>query len=404
HGLTKLDAKGVQDSLEETAQFITENGDTDLLIYQGNETGGAYQVIEAGAIEAQDLIIVNTNKTDLADSGDVINKLYHEGYHVSNRNETEAQAIRFGDYAESDWVSKSKDYGYKNTNLITSTQWNQENANSSIVLQNNNVVQGQDFEKVETIIPLIVAAAITAGLAYKGEGDAFNGAKELRQEFNETEVGQAVAKGSEIIATNIIKGADYSLEALTNEEALATKALIELNEQYQKLPEGTRDVLDFAGFVFAAAGSAQLGKAATHKIVQQAKINGSWLKYHEGGDHGGHTIERHVGKSDEFLVDRVNNPTSVDIRQSKISGASSYTNMQTAQRVISETINQNRNKIQNWLRNSNKPTLVINNKFDDVIGRGVLGRGSVAQNKLNAKTVLKKDGKGGYSILTSYPR
>ena len=266
HGLTKLDANGVQDSLEETAQFITENGDTDLLIYQGNETGGAYQVIEAGAIEGKDLIIVNTNKTDLADSGDVINKLYHEGYHVSNRNETEAQAIRFGDYAESDWVSKSKDYGYKNTNLITSTQWNQENANSSIVLQNNNVVQGQDFEKVETIIPLIVAAAITSGLAYKGEGDAFNGAKELRQEFSETEVGQAVAKGSEIIATNIIKGADYSLEALTNEEALATKALIELNEQYQKLPEGTRDVLDFAGFVFAAAGSAQLGKAATHKI------------------------------------------------------------------------------------------------------------------------------------------
>ena len=173
-------------------------------------------------------------------------------------------------YSGSDLWKKSKDYGYKNTNLITSTQWNQDNANSSIVLQNNNVVQGQDFEKVETIIPLIVAAAATAGLAYKGEGDAFNGAKELRQEFNETEVGQAVAKGSEIIATNIIKGADYSLEALTNEEGLATKALIELNEQYQKLPEGTRDVLDFAGFVFAAAGSAQLGKAATHKILKQS--------------------------------------------------------------------------------------------------------------------------------------
>ena len=119
---------------------------------------------------------------------------------------------------------------------------------------------------------------------------------------------------------------------------------------------------------------------------------------------GVHTIEKHVGKSDEFLVDRVSNPTKYNPNQKRITGASTYLDINTAQEVISKSINQNQSNIQNWLINSRSEVLPIEYSGIDTVGKGIAAGGKNITNKTNAFTLLKKAGTGSFTVLTSYPK
>lgn len=68
---------------------------------------------------------------------------------------------------------------------------------------------------------------------------------------------------------------------------------------------------------------------------------------------GGHTLERHVGRSDDQLVDRLS-------REPGVSAASTYADRATAERVVEQTLARNRERIDSWLdRVGYRPNLAL---------------------------------------------
>jgi hypothetical protein len=116
-------------------------------------------------------------------------------------------------------------------------------------------------------------------------------------------------------------------------------------------------------------------------------------------DRGGHTLARHVSRSDAELRDRLN-------RQRDISAASAYTDRATAERVVEAAIAQNRRRVDQWLaRHGPRPNLALDyhGAPGDVIGRSLTRRGRQAVACTDAVVVLRSDGRDGFYVLTSYP-
>ncbi|MDB2140115.1 RNase A-like domain-containing protein, partial [Clostridium butyricum] len=127
-------------------------------------------------------------------------------------------------------------------------------------------------------------------------------------------------------------------------------------------------------------------------------LNGG-LDVHESM--GGHLLKKHVGKSEQELLERLKN-------QPNISGSSSFSNENIAEDVCYKILcdKNNKVKINEWLSDSKKGNkLVLDYKGieEDFIGIGVKRGESSAKDMYNGMIVLKKDGKGGYYILTGYP-
>ncbi len=113
---------------------------------------------------------------------------------------------------------------------------------------------------------------------------------------------------------------------------------------------------------------------------------------------GGHTLKRHVGRSDDQLRDRLQ-------QEKNISAASTYTDRQTAERVVGLAIQNSQGKLQRWLaRGDRRPNLVLDyTEPNDAIGR-VMNRGAMGSVPCDhAIAILKADGIGDYYVLTSYP-
>lgn len=112
---------------------------------------------------------------------------------------------------------------------------------------------------------------------------------------------------------------------------------------------------------------------------------------------GGHTLERHVGRTDDELRQRLK-------REPNISAASSYTDRATAERTIGAAIEQNTEKIQRWIeRGPHRPNLVIEyTNPTDAIGKVMYPRAMGSVPCDHAIVVLRADG-DSYYVLTSYP-
>ena len=131
----------------------------------------------------------------------------------------------------------------------------------------------------------------------------------------------------------------------------------------------------------------------TKTIVSQVGKNG-WLQFHEGI---GHTIARHVGKTDAQLINRLANSR-------RISGASTFTNQTTAEATISSTIKANRATLNTWLRSGSTRNLRLDYTGENIIGRGIMRGQSTVSNLTNARVILKPTGNGGFNILTAFPK
>lgn len=122
-----------------------------------------------------------------------------------------------------------------------------------------------------------------------------------------------------------------------------------------------------------------------------------WLQQQENA--GGHTIARHVGKTDAQLVQRLQqNPN--------IAAASTYTDLATAEAFIQAGLTVQRVVINQWAANA----LAGARRADDFIGNNVVGRVAFRppnlQNIVDSdefRTVLQATGGGGCFLLTSYP-
>jgi hypothetical protein len=113
---------------------------------------------------------------------------------------------------------------------------------------------------------------------------------------------------------------------------------------------------------------------------------------------GGHTLARHVGRSDADLRDRLR-------RESGISAASTYSDRPSAERVVAAAIAQQDARVQAWARRSgNRPNLAVDyrGRRGDVIGRSLRRGQATPVDCTDALVVLRWRG-DGFFVLTSYP-
>src|SRR5215475_13105750 len=121
---------------------------------------------------------------------------------------------------------------------------------------------------------------------------------------------------------------------------------------------------------------------------------GHWLQYHERW--GGHTLARHVGHTDAQLLTRLQ-------QSARIRGASTFFDQETAESLMSQTIRQNRARIQQWLRSGCDDALVLEYTGRSVIGRG-LSRGEQAVHPMtDARVLLRRALHKKYYVHTAYP-
>jgi hypothetical protein len=114
---------------------------------------------------------------------------------------------------------------------------------------------------------------------------------------------------------------------------------------------------------------------------------------------GGHTLRRHVGRSDEQLLERLD-------EEPDLSAASTYTDRQSAELAVGTALDASRGKLDRWLeRAGGHPNLVLDYDGDSAhpIGR-TLRRGQTRSEPCSqAIVVLRWRGPGDYYVLTSYP-
>jgi Bacterial CdiA-CT RNAse A domain len=112
---------------------------------------------------------------------------------------------------------------------------------------------------------------------------------------------------------------------------------------------------------------------------------------------GGHTLSRHVGRSDAQLRERLANEPG-------ISTASTYTSRALAERTVARALRDQAGRVQAWsARSGNRPNLEIDYRGPrgEIIGRSIR-RGEEPVDCTNALIVLRWAGRG-YYVLTTYP-
>lgn len=115
--------------------------------------------------------------------------------------------------------------------------------------------------------------------------------------------------------------------------------------------------------------------------------------------HHGHTLAKHVGKTDAELLERLK-------REPDISSASTWTDRDTAERCIGEALAANAAKIQTWLKRGgvDKLAFVSTCNSEKPIGRSIHHGKTTAEPCHKANIVLAIDRKSGdYFVLTAYP-
>jgi RHS repeat-associated protein len=112
---------------------------------------------------------------------------------------------------------------------------------------------------------------------------------------------------------------------------------------------------------------------------------------------GGHLVEKHVGKSLDYLQQR--------LATENINVASSFTNLQSANKVIAATLDNSQKDIDRWLENGLSPRLSVEYSGSSKIGYGIIRGESDVRSFSDASIVLERSSSSsaGFFILTGYP-
>jgi hypothetical protein len=120
---------------------------------------------------------------------------------------------------------------------------------------------------------------------------------------------------------------------------------------------------------------------------------------------GGHTLKRHVAKTDDELRAR--------LHEEHISAASTYTDRTTAERTVAAALKQNEDKVSGWVnQRGSHPNLVLDYDAPAPIGR-TLSRGANGSASCSHAVVVLKHIEAAASalplddsffVLTSYPQ
>jgi len=113
--------------------------------------------------------------------------------------------------------------------------------------------------------------------------------------------------------------------------------------------------------------------------------------------HGGHTLEKHVGRSDQELRERLD-------RERNISAASTWTNREVAEETVAQALRGEHDKIARWEERAyRRPNLALHFDAGRVIGRSMRHGDESSSPATEAVIVLKADGPNSFYVLTSYP-
>ena len=148
-----------------------------------------------------------------------------------------------------------------------------------------------------------------------------------------------------------------------------------------------------AAAIFAAALVSQNTTAFAECVPGEFKDG--WLLEQE--TKGGHTVDRHVAKSDAWLIDRLN-------REPKIPAASSFPDRVTARQVIGLALSPDKTDLDDWATEAGGGEVAeIRMAFEQPIGRLVERGTAVAIPAHGLRLVVMADGAGACHLLTAYP-
>jgi hypothetical protein len=112
---------------------------------------------------------------------------------------------------------------------------------------------------------------------------------------------------------------------------------------------------------------------------------------------GGHTLDKHVGRSDAELRERL-------ARERNISAASTWTNREVAEETVGQALHAERDKIAHWEeRGYRRPNVALHFDAGRVIGRSMRHGDENSSLSTQAVIVLKADGPDNFFVLTAYP-
>ena len=114
-------------------------------------------------------------------------------------------------------------------------------------------------------------------------------------------------------------------------------------------------------------------------------------------EQGGHTLKRHVARTDEQLRERLEH-------EGNISAASTWTDRATAEIVVAEALTAQKGRIENWIeRGYPRPNLALHYDAGRMIGRSLRRDDSAPVGCTQAVIVLRADGPDSFYVLTTYP-
>jgi Bacterial CdiA-CT RNAse A domain len=114
-------------------------------------------------------------------------------------------------------------------------------------------------------------------------------------------------------------------------------------------------------------------------------------------ERGGHTLGRHVARTDAELAERLE-------RERNISAASTWTNREAAEETVAEGLRAERGRVESWMRRGyRRANLALHYSAGRPIGRSLQRGESASVTCTDAVIVLRADGPDGFYVLTAYP-
>ena len=114
-------------------------------------------------------------------------------------------------------------------------------------------------------------------------------------------------------------------------------------------------------------------------------------------ERGGHTLARHVGRTDDELRERL-------ARERNISAASTWTDRETAETVVAQALAEERGRVDSWMRRGfPRANLALHYNAGRVIGRNMLRGDARTVVCSSAVIVLRADGPQSFYVLATYP-
>jgi hypothetical protein len=164
---------------------------------------------------------------------------------------------------------------------------------------------------------------------------------------------------------------------------------------------GTRLAWIVCLIIALISGCGQSPKSETRNESTQSKRpggNAGGVRYDLSKDEGrGHTLKKHVGRTDEELFERLQ-------RERDISAASTWTDRDAAEETVGRALQTEREKVENWERRGYpRSNLALHFNAGKVIGRSIRQGEKQSTPCTEAVIVLKAEGPESFFVLTTYP-